>query len=366
MTLHRTLGTILVTIAVASPGRSPAAELADGRLYVDAFGGASWSKTDGNLYGTGTEDGGWEASFAVAITSRLYENVTAAGQFELDIDDAAKLDWALVEWRLSDLFRLRAGQVKQPLGIYTEIFDVGTARPFFTLPTSVYGPAGIAAESYLGAGLTGRARWDGGWALEYDVYGGALTLATLEFEEILEAGGPALPYEVEEDLLRELVGGRLTVVFPVRDLSVRFSAYRALRTELETDDAVVQVVWGPSVEFQARGFVARAEYFHRSDPDCSTDAGYVELSQMFGEHFQLALRGEASVDRVETVDEASPFLHHAAVAVGASWWVQPDVVFKASVEGIDGNRFASEGLVGVGESPPSRTWMFVLGTQFSF
>ena len=39
-----------------------------------------------------------------------------------------------------------------PFGNYTEIYDVGTLRPFYHLPQATYGPTGQIAESYDGIG----------------------------------------------------------------------------------------------------------------------------------------------------------------------------------------------------------------------
>jgi hypothetical protein len=59
-------------------------------------------------------------------------------------------------------------------------------------------------------------------------------------------------------------------------------------------------------------------------------------------------------------------MRHRELAVGANYWVNPDVVFKASFHAIDGNRFALPELVGPDEAPDDRTWAVLVGTQFTF
>ena len=81
--------------------------------------------------------------------------------FESDDSDAntnqdVELDYAFAEWFVSDALKIRMGRVKHPFGLYGEIFDVGTLRPFYLLPQSIYGPNGFTAKAYNGVGLTGN------------------------------------------------------------------------------------------------------------------------------------------------------------------------------------------------------------------
>ena len=78
-----------------------------------------------------------------------------AGQIFVNAEGEFSLDWGFAEYRIHDLLRLRAGKMKNPFGIFMEVKDVGTLRPFFSLPYSIYGAGNMASEAYLGAGLTG-------------------------------------------------------------------------------------------------------------------------------------------------------------------------------------------------------------------
>lgn len=66
------------------------------------------------------------------------------------IGDEIKLDFAFGEWAFSDALKFRMGKVKCPFGIYSEVFDVGTIRPFYALPQAIYGAPGIVTKSYFG------------------------------------------------------------------------------------------------------------------------------------------------------------------------------------------------------------------------
>jgi hypothetical protein len=114
---------------------------------------------------------------ALALSARPVEKLRVSTLFELEQQEGAQklepaLEYAFAEWKFSEALRVRAGRVKLPFGIYTEILDVGTLRPFFTLPQGVYGPTGTVVPGYNGIGLTGRWSHGGTWALQYDVYGG--------------------------------------------------------------------------------------------------------------------------------------------------------------------------------------------------
>lgn len=340
------------------------AELLDGKLYLNGYGGAVYARTQHYTYGTGTPDGEYDANFSLGVQSRLYDDLVAGASIQANDDGTVELDWAFIEWRLADLFRLRAGKVKQPIGIYAEVKDIGTVRPFFTAPDSVYGPLGITAESYLGAGATGQVGSPRSWSLLYDAYVGELRAQTLDLSGALQPGATPQAVGVDSDHLERLVGGRLTLTTPLKGLSVKFSAYRAMRMEALGGVLRRQVVFGPSIEFLTDTLSVRAEYFHLKHDAETLDSGYLEVAQYLGEHFQIAGRLEAAHSDYEGVPDSS-FSRHREAAVGLNYWINPDMVLKASIHFIDGNRLVVPDLVGPGPSPDARTWMAMLGIQFT-
>ena len=48
------------------------------------------------------------------------------------------LDYAQVEYTFSDMFGVRAGRIRRPVGIYNHIQDVDLARTFVLLPQGMY------------------------------------------------------------------------------------------------------------------------------------------------------------------------------------------------------------------------------------
>ena len=177
--------------ALAAPARAPAAELGSGQLSLNGFGSWAAGYTNRNAYQTGSVPGRWDnAEFALDVAAHPDERLAIAAQvFFRNGGEAGEMtgrvDWAFASWRFSDAVTLRVGKVKQPFGIYGEIYDVGTLRPFQSLPAGIYGPADFVGESYFGAGLTGSFFSSGGWGLGYDLYLGELMVNEAELPKFV-------------------------------------------------------------------------------------------------------------------------------------------------------------------------------------
>ncbi len=128
-------------------------------LTINGFGTWAYGNTDGNSYLYGGPDGEYERmSAALTFIGRPYEGVTIFVQpnFEYTQNDVeVELGFAFVDWEINESFHLRAGRVRHPFGIYTEIFDVGTLRPFLNLPQGIYAPRTVA-RAYNGLGINGK------------------------------------------------------------------------------------------------------------------------------------------------------------------------------------------------------------------
>jgi hypothetical protein len=362
---------ILVALAAALLAtRAAAVDVADGKLTVSGFGEWGYGRTTNeNAYVLGEEDGGYEnAQFALALTAKPQDDVVVAGQLFLAADGETSLDWAFAEYRLHDLLRIRAGKVKNPLGLFMEVKDVGTLRPFFMLPQSIYGPGNFAAEAYLGVGVTGE--WEGahGWGLGYDLYGGALELPSFEPVDVVVAG-PA-PYdfstlEIEEERARDVVGGRVSLHTPFEGLTARISAFTG---ELEEEVGSERIVcFGISGEYAVERLQIRAEFFRATEGGSETHlGGYAEVAWNFLPNLQLALRFDESHQHQDGLSASSSYLGHHENAIGLSYWPSPNLVFKLSYHSVDGNRFAVPARSAPDGSSDRRTDLFVAGAQFSF
>lgn len=360
---------VLAVLGAVAAGRARAVEVADGRLGIYGYGGWAAGFTDGNRFRVGADEGRYDnTAFAVVLSARPAENVVIAGDVAL-WDDEVALEWAFAEYRFSDLLRVRAGKVKQPMGSSFELEDVGTARPFFELPVSIYGPANIGSEAYQGVGIAGTWARESGWALGWDAYFGNLSVDVYEpFDALRPGADPNAPIEEEErSNVRNISGGRLSLESPW-GLTVRVSGTAgSVYTDESGDQEAMYVVGGLSVEYATERLELRTEAFRTSeDGGESSLAGYVQAAYRVTPRWQLAARAERS--RTDAVGVASsPLLRHDEAALGVNCWVNPNLVFRVSYHHVRGARFAAP--ADETASPldvVARTNLVVVGTQFSF
>lgn len=356
--------------AVLLAGRAGAVDVADGKLTVAGFGEWGYGRTTNeNAYLVGEEDGGYDnAQFALALTARPQDDVVVAGQLFVGRDGEVSLDWAFAEYRLHDLLRVRAGKVKNPLGLFMEVKDVGTLRPFFTLAQSIYGPAEFAAEAYLGVGITGEWEGERGWGLAWDAYAGALEIPSFEPGEAVLAGPPPWDFTATRDTeeARGVVGGRVAVSAPWEGLTARVSSFTGELSEPDGEAERLTVI-GVSAEYALEWLQVRGELFRGTEGDGETNlGGYAEVAWRFLPNVQAAVRYDESRQELDGLPDESRFLRHRELAFGASYWPSPSLVFKASYHDVRGNRFAVPALSEPDGGLDRTTHLFVAGAQFSF
>jgi hypothetical protein len=368
---------ILALALVFTAAPAGAVGLADGKLNINGYGNWHYGKTDGNTY-LGDEDGDWQAGeVTLSFVARPTSEVTLHIQPFWEMSDEGvetEIDMAFAEYSFSDLFNLRFGIARHPFGIYTPIYDVGTQRPFMTLPTALYDEqSGFIAESYAGVGATGQFSFPSGWGIDYDLYGGALDIASTQPWEGGEEGGEATG-DVEQTEFEDLVGGKLVVETPVSGLSFGGSIYTATATA-EVEDGALEghrnTTWGLQVEYLTERILFRGEYAMQSiEKESESKAGYAEAAYMVTKHLQVAGRyemGKTDLDDAELErvggEPDSALLEHEEIALGVNWWFSPDFVFKLSYHMVDGLRFATP--EGEGEADDS-TNAIVAGVSYSF
>ncbi|MCB0219959.1 MAG: hypothetical protein KDH09_09720 [Chrysiogenetes bacterium] len=285
-----------------------------------------------------------------------------------------ELDYAFAEWHYSDAFRLRAGQVKLPFGIYTEIYDVGTLRPFLDVPQGIYGAQAVVAESYQGGGITGNVYSDD-WGLQYDVYGGQV-ISDLELS----------PTNTVETVLLDVLGGRLHVTTPIEGLSFGTSGYFGLKsgdtftfppfvTHAERGSVGAHIEYaGDNLLIRTEGVYTYAQRFYK------TAAAYLEVAYMFVDHVQLAGRldyykGDISDNPVLAAALPKSIDRHVDYGVALNYWFNTHFVIKTAYHYIDGNRYSQPEAIGAfvtfvtpyaGPPLDESNHLFEAGAQFSF
>jgi hypothetical protein len=397
--------------------------IGDGLLSISGFGRWGYGNTDGNAYILGRDAGkGDNIGMALNIFAKPMDRVAVSTQFFYDASKI-NIDWAFAEYRIEDWLRLRAGQVKMPFAAYMESKDVGTLRPFYNLPVSIYSFSDVAAESYFGAGLTGFVPPMAGWELSYDLFFGQIWLESNDrFRSAptalnLAAAGQtqyANPGQGRQTIFTRVdntVGGRLTVQTPVEGLKVYLSGYNGVVADLGSQvqgadpDSNVHAA-GLSVEYIRDRYEVRAEGFRKRDMKDGfrqfITTGYVEGAVRLPYGFQLAARAESAtyelrkdsfpvysytgtpptLNQVGTYTIPNSLRRHLEYALGLNYWLSPDFVIKTSYHWIDGNRFAipeyawnnyttDPGTVPAAQSLSNvdydaKTRMFVVGAQFAF
>src|SRR5262245_20183166 len=225
--MSRDIGRRLAAVALLVLGVASAAAAQDpgkdaGReLHINGFGDWRYAATDGdNLILSAEPQGSFKfAHFGIVMAKevspkvRFESSVLFTGE-EHDID----LVYAFANLQLSNNVSLRVGQVKQPFGLYSEVVQIGTLRPFVALPQSVYGPSGMAPEAVLGASLTGQSPIGQHASVQWDVYVGGQSLEEKHTAEEAWLGEPLFEEADVFKFRRNMVGGRVLFELPVEGL----------------------------------------------------------------------------------------------------------------------------------------------------
>jgi hypothetical protein len=381
MNLKTSLRTLSLALLLAVPGLANAISLADGKLFIYGNGQWSYQATSAEaVYLEADPDGDWHtAMFDLLMVARPTDELTLNAQMGFEASGEGSLEWAFLDWKFSDAFRLRLGKVKQPLGNYAELQFTGTARPFYDLATGVYGPNNIAAEAYQGIGLTGDVPFGDGWSFQYDVWGGALMLPTYEPFDWYggELAGAQPPPSIEEERVENLIGLRASIAAP-NQWTFRLSTYGG-NVEKDEGERVDFYVAGASAWYRGEKLWFSAETFLSDEVGFErTLTGYVEAAWFLTEKIQVAGRYEISRTDVDELKASDRLLKHDAYTVGANYWITPVAAIKASVDYVNGSRFLLEESWGGGdegagtvtapltERPAADTFRFVVGTQFTF
>ncbi|HKC12510.1 MAG TPA: porin [Vicinamibacteria bacterium] len=364
-------------VIVGLAGAVAAAQAQEGpSVALHGFGGWAYGKTNHNDYLAGLPDGDYRTSnFAINVQSNPIERLRITTQVEWQEDQhggAVSLDYAFAEWFFSDALKLRAGQIKQPFGISTEVFRVGTLRPFFDLPQAVYGGVGLTGgKAIKGVSLTGTASLGTRWTISYDLYGGGVDQQEFVLPELFLRGEPvSATNEFELASTRDVVGAHVVVETPVPGLRVGGSGF----TGIEVIDLNRRKVFGLQAEYLRGPWSLRGEYVHENVPaDITIRGAYIEAAYRLRDRWQGAVQyGRLTTDLPGVNTSIAPsLLNHTEVAVGLNYWFSPQFVFKLSYHHVDGNRLAApepEDVAALVRSGalPTKTQLVHFGAQFSF
>jgi hypothetical protein len=360
MRLSRVILISLATFAATDTAGAQASSL----LQLHGFANWGGGHSTGGSYEYGAKRGYLDAgTFALAFSAAPSSNVSLVGQLGFnglgeDVTEP-KLDILFAQYTISDALKLNIGRVKQPFGLYTEVFDVGTAHSMLALPHGIYDAAGMMGEVYNGVGFTGGVfEASGKWGLRYDGYAGDVTIATRR---------PWRPDPEEHaHLYHDVVGGRAVVETPVPGLALGVSAFTGhLFDTTDVESGEPHRVVAAQGEWIYRHFGLRGEVAAHEDADDDREiAAYVEGTLRLSPSLQVAGRFDRShVSGEDAIGSPTPLLRHTDLSGGVNWWVAPSFVIRAEYHSVVGNRFISP------LSPSQlgrRTNIVQFGSQFSF
>lgn len=332
-----------------------------------------------NHYQFGDHDGDFgHVNFSLRqLVQPIPELRFAAGQ-SFSVDDGEleiELDLAGAQWTPNRYFSLRAGRILSPLGIYTEVFRVGTLRPFGALPSAIYANAGFIAQSYDGAELAFTLESESGWRARLSaIVGRSRIEQDGSISRVVEA---AVGYPI--GLLRTRVvmdlmaGGHVAIDTPVEGLGFAYGLLGASPryTDLIGDDSVAQnwnnIVMIGSAYFLRDSFELRTEIAYRYNHDREatgttaptlqkTYGLYIEAAYRIIDSVQVGLRFERMKQNLaggetlyprrvdgEVVGSYESIEHSNDLGAVISYWWNRDFVLKLEYHFIDGNRFAHPG-----------------------
>jgi hypothetical protein len=342
---------------------------------IDLHGFGSWAyrRTNSNDYLGGTPEGSYRSvNFALNVAAAVQRSLTIHGQIffaEDPVSESVDVDYAFAEWRFCDGLKLRVGKMQLPFGIYTEVFDVGTLRPFPSLPQSIYGPTGFISESAEGIGLRGMFAAGHRWDVQYDVYGAGIDVPENDSSIALAQG---LPPEAREgpgegELVRDAVGARVNLGTPISGLRVGASAYTgiAILDSLRPRKTVL----GAHAEYLSDVWWLRSEFVHEQEAQGGerVNGFYIEVARFLTSQWQVAaLYDRTQVSLAEDPEPVRPsFLKHREVGLGVNYWFTPDFVLKSSYFFVSGNRFTPTASADP-SSIDKKTRLLQLGAEFSF
>jgi hypothetical protein len=336
----------LIAIGLLVRGASAHAQESTQPAIVHGFASWSYGRTSDNNYLAGTRQGEFrDVSMAINLAKSVTEQLSIHAQGEtahVRESTTTDLDYAFADYKLNDRISFRIGQVKHPFGIYTDVFDVGTLRPFLDLPQGFYGPAGFAGESYTGVGVSGTEDV-GAWSVAYDAYAGGNDLERFAVPERFFRPGASIAVagNLEQQANRNVVGGRVVLQTPLRGLSVGGSSYTG--TVVEAAGARFTVFAG-QLAYRTNALTLESEIAHASEVgDEQTTGGYVLAAYRLTPEWQVGAQYDnLSSQFVNANVAAAPSLqHHREGALVLSRWMTRAFVIKAEYHHVNGNRLAA-------------------------
>lgn len=327
----------LAALCVGSLALTPITAGAEGlasKFQIHGFLSQAWAKTDGEQYLGIPDDGttdyrnlALQFRFQVADRQSLVFQLGHESRGESPRDavrDEVEIDWAFYEAQLSKM-SVRVGRIPLPLGIYSELRDVGHLLPFYGPPTTIYGETSYASESIDGVGLNFRFFEDSPWSVEADIFAGESSIS----EKTRGA--------VQISDTRNNYGARLWLNTPVEGLRVGYNHH-----EFETETSLVfrnganQRLYYFSFDWTRDRWLVRSEAGQGDiilgTRSAEVSSGYVTLGYSPLPKFWVYLEGER---RQISIPPTPTRRLHDSVSISLTYAVSERVVVKLEHQDLD-------------------------------
>ncbi len=184
MTTHRAIGAwLFVGACLAAPARAGAEDF---NLNLAIHGLASQGflqSSDNNFASLNSEEGTFAfTDEALNVTAQPLPGLRVGAQlFARDFGPQGNhqvvMDWALGDYRVADWFGVRAGKVKQPLGLYNTVVDADMARAEILQPAGAYPISNRElTNAFNGADVYGTIAMGRAGSLDYEAWVGTIDL----------------------------------------------------------------------------------------------------------------------------------------------------------------------------------------------
>jgi hypothetical protein len=310
---------------------------------IGGFANWAYGKTNNiNEYDLATPHGRYDnIDMGLILTLGLTPKVNATAQVSFQAADdrtETDVDFAFLDWKINDKLNVHAGQVKNPFGLYSEFFGVGTIYPFNDVPQSIYGGNAIGNEFYRGAGISGQVLTTRKWEANYDLFFGSLLNDEInpaeQISDALISGQSSVTIADSSESIRQAFGGRLTVARP--DSGLRFGIDG--NTGISPDKGRHSVV-GAFAAYDTGKWLLRSEYGYSFETGYIHFIGtYVEAGYRINRHWQPVFRYDWARQGLFTpVVVPDSFKSHREIGAGLDYWVNTKSVLKFSYHHVDGN-----------------------------
>lgn len=287
-----------------------------------------------------------------------------------DVRPDIYLDWVFYQRRIGDNTTVRAGKILMPIGIYSEIRDVGTLLPFYRPPTSLYGEAVYNSETLDGVSVTHRLPLGLDWLLQVDAFAGGWQYLQPDLETYGKVDdGTGVNLWLETPLPGLRIGGSVA----------RFSARDVMGAPSEQRDAMRG--YQGSVDGQFERFTVRAEARRITFRDATTNVYFGHLEGAYAQVGvnltpRLSLTAEADIQRISfNVPEPQPpfppeplemdWAQQRDLGLSARYLMSPSVVLKIEGHRARGYDVDDQSLMPLRDAPAQFNYaVFSVSTSF--